>query len=76
MLLDEENGPDIPSVVVIDPVSGYSANIPVTKQGYPFWWETEPDTYARILDLRKRHGLTVDDGIETFAEDFKTANGG
>jgi len=64
MVVDEENTPEIPSPNICDPQSGYSASIPATQQGYPGWWIVEPETYQRILEIRKTNGIEVDDGIE------------
>jgi hypothetical protein len=62
----EPDSIDIPEVSIIDPVSGYNANIPATKQGYPYWWKMQPMAYESLLELRKQHGIVVDDGIEAF----------
>lgn len=51
---------DVPDEVILDE-SGYSVNIAVSLQGYPGWWNDDPETYARIKATRERLGITIDD---------------
>lgn len=51
----------LPDKVIIDDQSGYAVNVPFIHQGYVGWWDDDPETTQRILDTRKRLGITVED---------------
>lgn len=63
MIVDPKDAPTIPATAVIDGLSGYNAAMPATQQGYPRWWQLQPDLYASFLRTREAAGLRVDDGI-------------
>lgn len=52
-------------VSIVDWECGYSINIPVEMQGYPGWWNDEPEIIARILKLRKERGIQINDAAST-----------
>jgi hypothetical protein len=60
-MIRPESSINIPDTVIIEPESGLAINIPVSQQWWPGWWEEMPDTYNRILELRKKHGIVIDD---------------
>lgn len=63
---------ETPEDIILDPVSGYAVNIAVSRQGWPFWWEDEPETFARIKSIRETLDLEIDDfpdGIPVRHED-------
>jgi hypothetical protein len=51
----------IPKQLIVDAVSGYAVNVPVTEQDYPGWWNDRPEVYARIKQARKDLGIDVID---------------
>ncbi len=52
---------DLPSTVILDDESGYAVNVPLIHQGYPYWWEDNPEAVARIMTRRRELGIEVDD---------------
>lgn len=52
---------DLPDEMIIDPLSGYSVNVPFEYQGYPFWWDDKPETVGRIKAMREKLGIIVED---------------
>lgn len=52
---------DIPDLVILDAESGYSINVPLVHQDYPFWWEDRPETVMRIMEKRAVLGIEIED---------------
>lgn len=52
---------EIPDLVILDVESGYSINVPLVYQDYPFWWEDQPETVARIKEKRATLGIEIED---------------
>lgn len=51
----------MPDVVLTDPTTKLAMNIPASLQGYPGWWNDEPERYAALVEARKDFGIEIDD---------------
>lgn len=61
MMIEKPFDDETPETVIMDPVSGFALNIPVSMVGWPNWWNERPDIYARIRQLRKDMGIEIVD---------------
>lgn len=61
-----------PKVPIYEPHSGMCVNMPMSLQGGWLWWQQDPETVERIMQIRERLGIEVDDfpikNIEPYPE--------
>ena len=53
----------LPDEPIFDPESGLPLNTPVSLLYWPWWWEDQPENYARILEAREELGIEIDDWL-------------
>ena len=65
---------DVPEEILLDPETGYALNIPVVYQDPPFWWEREPEKYAKLNMAREAAGVVIEDfpNGPVFLDDVQT----
>ena len=58
----EKDAPPIQSATaILDPITGVAIDVPLGAQMPPSWWEEHPDDKARVLALREKHNVVVED---------------
>lgn len=42
---------------------GLYLDVDATVQNYPFWWDQEPQAYAKLQEKRKAKGIEIEDEL-------------
>ena len=61
--MDVVNPFDLPDKIIVDPMTGYSINVPLGPQTYPDWDKHNPELYERIKQARKELGIVIEDDM-------------
>ncbi|AZS07882.1 hypothetical protein PBI_GRAY_28 [Gordonia phage Gray] len=58
---EDFEGVTLRQYAVIEPVSGLAADVPLGLQGPAFLFKENPDIVERIMALREKHGIVIED---------------
>ena len=70
---EDFEGVSLRQYAVIDTLTGLAADIPLGLQGPPFMFKENPDIVERIMALREKHGIVIEDDKLTVKHQVESA---